>query len=169
MQKRWEIFALFSRRSYVELCLPYLGSCLLPDIIGIISRGAQWEQANKGRECAFSTPDVMIEVKYWWANFKWELRVIIRGLKLKERLLQAARFFQRELGFEDWEALRRRRGQCCTNGRHRSWELYGGSWWAHSNWRFEKEKIKRRWWKYDNNYSCLSKRENHPKLWKNTE
>lgn len=157
MQKSWKNFALFSRRSSVELCLPYLGLCLLPNIIGIISSSAQWEQENKGWKCAFSISDVMMEVKYWWANFKWELRVIIRGLKLKERLLQAAQFFQRELGFEDWKALWRRRGQCCINGRHRSWELHEGLWRACSNWMFEKERIKRRWCKYDN-YSCISKK-----------
>lgn len=169
MQKGWEFFALFSSRSYAELCLPYLGLCLLASIIGIISKGAQGEWANKGQECAFSIPDVRMEVKYWWANFKWEWRVIVRGLKLREILLQAAQFFQRDLGFEDWKALQRRRGQCWMNSRHRSWELCEGFWWADSNWRFGKERRKKRWCKYNNSYSCISKTENHPEMWKNIE
>lgn len=129
MQKRWESFALFSRRSCAALCLPCCGLCLLPSIVGIVSSGVQWEQANKGGECAFAMPDVMMEVKYWWANFKWELCVIIRGLKLKEWLLQAAQFFQREPGFEDWKAPWSIRGQCCVLTAHTesSWSFVVGA------------------------------------------
>lgn len=118
-------FLLFSRRSYVGLYLPHL--CLFPNITGIVFSSAQWEQANKGWERACFIPAAVMEVKYWWANFKWELCVIIRGLKLKERLLQAAWLFQRELGLRTEKLLPGRRGQRRVNSRNTSWELQEGS------------------------------------------
>lgn len=162
MQRRWGIFTSFSRRRYVGLCLPFLGLCLLPGVLGIISRGTQWEQANKRRECVLSTA-VMMEVKYWWPNFKWEFHVIIRGLKLKGRLWQPTQFF-----YGDW--FWRTENPC--EGQESSAVLtadteadnfmkaYGG----HTLIGGLKRKGERReWCKYDN-YSCTSKRENHPKM-----
>lgn len=91
--------------------------------------------------------------------------MIIRGLRLKERLLQAAWFFQGELGLKTEKLCQVEEGSAVLTA-----ETQAGNFMKPHNRhrRFEKERGKRRLNKYDNNYSS-NKRENSPKMGSNAE
>lgn len=88
--------------------------------------------------------------------------MIIRGLKLKERLLQAAWLFQRELGLRTAKLCQVGEGSAVLTA-----ETRAGSCTKAQNRRLGKERGKRRLYKYNNNSS--NKRENSPKMGDNAE